>query len=244
MATDDDSTGDPLVLPGRALSLAWLAVSLAPSNDKDRPALYRRIVLEVHDYGVVFAATDSYWLARAFVPFDGETDAWTPPTFDEVVRGPRFVVADVEHRVRDLMAYVERRTRGCDDENSDAEDCTIVIARGRDYDPDVPTLDPTLSAPQVIVEIPGEERIIVRESEIDYPNLSKLARFQPKIARRLLFSPTLLGRVASAAQRMRAPALKITATSAGSVAWEALDGPGHLHGILMPLRDEEEDPLP
>lgn len=230
---------DPLVLPARDIALAWLAVQLAAGEDKDRHAIYRRVHVEVHSYGVTLSATDSYWLARAFVPFDGEHESWSPPTLDEIAPWS-FTVADIEHRIRDLFRYVERATRREDTDDYVPRIEHVLITRTDDYDPDVPTLDPSLSAPIVRVDLPGEERIIARESEIAFPNLNKLAKFQPQTARHMLFNPTLISRVASACQRIGSAGMRLTPTTAGSVGWEA-ESERDLSGILMPLRDDTEE---
>lgn len=228
---------DQIVMPARPFALAWLAVCLAAGSDKDRPALYRRVNIGVHDEGLVLAATDGYWLARGWVPFDGDSDDHPAPELDEVVPAA-FTVADVEHRIRDLMRYVERRTRKADDDDI-TPDLTVAITRFRDVDEDVPPLDPTLAAPTVLVELPGEERITARESEIEYPAIGKVARFQPQPTDDVLFSPRLMGLVTTAVQRFGAPALRMTATTQGSIAWRAAGCPGRvLHGVLMPLRDD------
>jgi hypothetical protein len=244
MGANDEDTADraeSITLPARELAVSWLAVSLAVGTDEERPALYRRVLVDIHPYGLALAATDSYWMCRSFVPFDGDHASWSPPTLDEVPTGS-FTIADTELRVRDLMRYVERVTRPKKGEATTFRSAfDLVITRTTDYDPDVPTLDPSLSAPQVVVEIPGEERIIARESEVEYPNLASLARFQPATAKHLLFNPRLMAQAAAAVARTGAPAIKIEPTSAGGVAFSAAGTERHLHGILMPLRDDEAD---
>ena len=231
----------PLTLPGRSIALAWLAVSLAPSNDSERPALYRRINIAVHPSGVALAATDSYWMCRAFVPFDGDHEHHEVPSLDEVPAWS-FTIADVELRIRDLMRYVERITRPKKGEDDTYRSpVAVVFTRTTDFNPDIPTLDPTLSQPQVVVEIPGEERIISRESEIEYPNLAQLARFQPKSAEHLLFSPDLMTKAASAVARIGGGAIRIKPNTSGSVSFHAEGTVRSLHGILMPLADDSEE---
>lgn len=234
---------EQLVLPARETAVSWLAVCLAVGEDADRPALYRRVLVDVHRHGIALAATDSYWMCRSFVPFDGDHASWTSPTLDEIPVDS-FTIADTEFRVRDLMRYVERITRPKKgEEDTFRSEFPIVVTRTTEYDPDVPTLDPSLSAPQVVVEIPREERIVARESEVGYPNLATLARFQPATAKRLLFNPRLIARASSAVNRVGSTAIKLEPTTAGGVAFTAEGTDRHLHGILMPLRDpDDEDP--
>ena len=108
----DRFDGDPaeLVLPARETAVSYLAVVLAVSDDAARPAFHRRVLVDVHAYGIAFAATDSYWMCRSFVPFDGDHGSCSPPTLDEIPE-ESFTIADTEYRVRDLMRYVERITR-------------------------------------------------------------------------------------------------------------------------------------
>jgi hypothetical protein len=214
---------------------------LAVSDDDARPALHRRVLVDVHAYGVALAATDSYWMCRSFVPFDGDHGSWAPPTLDEIPV-ESFTIADTEYRVRDLMRYVERITRPKKGEDDTfRSEFPLVITRTTAFDPDVPTLDPSLSAPQVVVEIPGEERIIARESEVGYPQLAALARFQPASAQHLLFNPRLMSKAAAAVSRMGQESIKLEPTVGGAVAFSAADTDRHLHGVLMPLRDPDEE---
>lgn len=238
--TDIDDA-DRLVLPARETAVSYLAVVLAVSDDDARPALHRRVLVDVHAYGIAFAATDSYWMCRSFVPFDGDHGSWAPPTLDEIPL-ESFTIADTEYRVRDLMRYIERITRPKKgEEDTFRSEFPIVVTRTTAYDPDVPTLDPSLSAPQVIIEIPGEERIIARESEVGYPNLARLARFQPTTAQHLLFNPKLMSKAAAAVARVGSLAIKLEPTAHGAVAFSAGETDRHLHGVMMPLRDPDEE---
>jgi hypothetical protein len=236
---DDDS--NTLVLPARETAVSWLAVCLAVSEDDARPALHRRVLVDVHSYGIALAATDSYWMCRSFVPFDGEHASWSPPTLDEIPE-ESFTIADTEYRIRDLMRYVERITRPKKGEaDTFRSGFPLVITRTTEFDPDIPTLDPSLSAPQVVVEIPDTERIIARESEVGYPSLASLARFQPASAKRLLFNPRLISRAAAAVARVGSSAMKLEPMQSGAVAFTASNTDRHLHGVLMPLRDPDDE---
>lgn len=242
-------SGDTVVLPGRSVALGWLAASLAVSSDKERPALYRRVLVDIHADGVVLAATDSYWVVRTWVPFDGDITMSTFPTVDEVPED-RFVLADVELRIRDLMQYVERITRPKKDPDADVREVMVTFTRARAYDPDVPTLDPSLAAPQVLVEIPGEERIVARESESEYPNLGQLWRHErAQVSDSLLFSPRLVGLAASSVQRAGFGAMRLVPTKTAAVRFvpQWFNAAGHvcdLEGLLMPLRDDEREEAP
>lgn len=249
MIDRDSVDTEQLVLPGRATALAWLAVSLACSDSADRLALYRSILIDIHPYGVTLAATDSYWLARAFVPFDNDFRSWHVPTLDEVPVD-RFVLVDLDWRVRDLMRFIEKRTRGCDDPNKEIDDIDLVVTRNvaAQIDTDTPSLDPSLMAPKVFVEIPGAERIIVTESELGYPELGKILRFTPTAAKRLRFAPSKIQSVSQACQRVGSLCVQMNPTKGGAIAWSAdfgdFDQTAELSGLLMPLRsDDEEDPV-
>lgn len=240
----DHAEAAGFVVPGRRFALAYLAVALATSSIKES-SLYRSVLVDVHGHGVILAATDAYWMARAFVPFDPAASASWVPRLEEVP-ADRFVIADTDWRVRDMLRYVEKRTRGIDDPSKDVTDVDVAITRGVtiDPDPDVPMLDPTMGAPQILVEIPGEERIVVRESDAEYPPLESLARLDVAPKTRLRFPAQLVQSVAQACTRVGALAMKLNPTDKGPTAWEA-DYSGAdsvtvpLAGVLMPLRDED-----
>jgi hypothetical protein len=56
----------------------------------------------------------------------------------------------------------------------------------------------------------------------------------------MLFNPKLIGRVASACERIGCFGMRLTPTTGGGVAWEA-ESERDLSGILMPLRDDTEE---
>lgn len=156
-------------LSGRALSRAWPAVSLAASDDDGLPVLYRAVHVEEFENGVRLVATDSYWLAHAWVPHIDEVDR--PAPLLEEVPERTVTVSDVEFRVRALVAHVGKQTRRQDD-----PDVRVLFDPATSmYDEDRPTLSPELALQRCTVEIPGAERVLAPTLQgIEFPNWRQL----------------------------------------------------------------------
>lgn len=223
---------DTVTISGRRFSRAWAAAIAAASDDVERPALYHRVLVEVFDDGLQLVATDSYWLAKAWCPFEPDTAA---PTVDELPSSA-FIVADPDLRVRDLMRYVAKQTKKDDADHPDIE---VTISPGDGYDLDRPTLDPTLAEPLVVVSIPGEQ-ITVHESEIGYPTWRKLMTGVPAPYEHVTVSPSLLSKIGAAVNA--AGCLTITFEFEEiAIRWRADDIGLDLCGLLMPMRRVAED---
>lgn len=227
-----DGEFDPVSVSGRRFSRAWLAVSAAASDDDEAFALYRRVLVEVFADGVQLVATDGFWLARAWVPFDELTPA---PEFDELPSGPAgmsFVAADTDLRLREMMRFVAKATKKNDD---DHPDIPVVLHGTVDYDEDRPTLDPTLAAPLVVASIPGE-RLELRQSEVEFPTWRKLWSDVVKGRESIVFSPRIISKMAAAVNAAGCTAMRFEFQER-AVRWSADQIGLDLAGLVMPLRD-------
>lgn len=156
-----------MLVSGRHMSRAWLSVAGAASDDDARPAFYRAVrVEEYFAAGVRLIATDSYWLARCWVPAAHLMDdiSHTEPPLEELP-DRAVTIRDEEYRLRDLMKHVAKATR---------KTTAPVIEIRLDlnvttYDDDRPTLTPEMAETRVRVEIP-DERIMARIVEGEWPD--------------------------------------------------------------------------
>lgn len=156
----------PIVLSGRAVSRAFLAVQQAAEHtDDDRPMLYRAVQIEVFDtHGVRLTATNSYWVAQCWVPERGEFGDNAPEFYE--VADATVTVIDDEWRLRDLLRHVAKATK-----KAEAPDIDVVVDHEhRIVEPAQPCLDPSLEPRRCRVEIPGRERVNVRVWEGDWVN--------------------------------------------------------------------------
>lgn len=194
-------------LSGRALSRAWMAVQLAVSDDADRPALFRAVHVERYDIGVRLVATDSFWLARCWVPgideeFEDEPGLGVLPDETGTLR-------DEDWRVRDLMKHIAKLTK-----KEDAADVEVQLDLGaRQYDEQVPTLSPELAPLRCSVEIPSRERVLATTVEVEYPNWrSLLLSFSASAggASHTAMSGWMLDRLAKVARAVGAEAVSIS----------------------------------
>ena len=146
-----------IAVSGRAMSRAWLAVSLASSDDEQRTGLWRAVIVEEYPTGVRLVATDSYWMAWCWVPGYSEDPTTTTEPSIHAPAIQRAVVVDTEHRVRDLMKHVARATKPTDSLDEPIElDLNALI----DADTAQPTLLPELAKSSARFELPSRERVL------------------------------------------------------------------------------------
>jgi hypothetical protein len=204
-----------------------MAVHLAASSDKERPVLYRSVLVEQHDAGVMLVAADSYWLAMSWVPFD---DPYQPMPLLEDVPVATSVIADVDFRVRDLMSFVAAATK-----KADAADIEVSLTPASDYDPETPTLDPDLAAPHVSVSI-ATERVTVRRSEVGYPTWRALMTAQVGKVAAISFAPWVMARLGKVASTIGALGVDLEfRTKKSGALWTATTDDLTVSGIVMPL---------
>lgn len=232
---------------GSRLARAWLAVAGAASTDKERPALYRVVLLEVYDTGARLTATDSYWSAAAWIgdPID-PTEPITSPRHAEPTRGgPLTTVPIIDHdkRIAGLMSYVVAQTGKVDETHPDV---AVSLSITDEYD-DLPGTLPDIGRDLVRAEIPGAEHVTGYVSEIEYPHLGRLIKAQESAAGAvtdLAMSPRILRAIGGAVERGGALScsLKFTGSRKAAIRWQAIDSEVcELYGLAMPQRPREDD---
>lgn len=235
---------------GSRLARAWLAASSAATNDAERPALHRTTLVEIFDTGVRFSATDSYWTAVAWCghpedPGDPiESQPFAAPGRGEV---PELVVPVVDHeyRIRDLMAFVKRRTQKVDDEHPDI---AITMTITRDRDEIVPTLDPLFDRDRVDVQIPGIEQVAGHVNDVGYPDVARLHwqhdHQDTTDLDQVQLSPELLRKMAKACSSIgsQGVVLGFHGEATKPISWTARKpAAADLSGLLMPQRPVGSD---
>jgi hypothetical protein len=231
---------------GSRLARAWLAVAGAASTDKERPALYRVVLLEVYETGVRLSATDSYWSATAWVgnPID-LTEPLTSDHHPEPRGEPLTSVGIIDHdkRIGGLMAYVRQQTSKLDEMHPDV---SVTVSVTDEHD-DSPNTLPDIGRDLVRVEIPGAEHVTGYDSEIEYPHLGKLIHAQEVAAGAiadLSLAPRILKAIGSACERGGglSCSLKFTGSRKAAIRWQAIDiEVCDLYGLAMPIRPREDD---
>lgn len=233
---------------GSRLARAWLAVAGAASTDKERPVMYRVVLLELFETGVRLSATDSYWSATAWIgdpidpdePLTSDREPEPPGTVEPLTTLP---IVDYDKRIAGLMEYVKAQTGKLDDLHPDI---SVSIGVTDDYDEQPGTM-PGLGVDVVRVEIPGAEHVSGHVSEIEYPNIGRLVRdtdeARGKIAD-LSVAPRILKAIGSACERAGGLicTLRFTGSRHAAIRWQAIDiDPCELYGLAMPLRPREGD---
>lgn len=235
---------------GSRLARAWLAASSAATNDAERPALHRTTLVEVFGTGVRMSATDGHWTAAAWCgdpeePGDPIESVPLPPPERGEMPDTAVPVVDHEYRIRDLMAFVARRTQKVDDEHPDIP-LTITITRDRDEV--VPTLDPLFDRDRVDVQIPGVEQVAGHVNDIEYPNVARLHwqhdQADTTALDRVQLSPDLLRKLAKACSSISSGGIVLGfhGDPCRPISWTARKpAAADLSGLLMPQRPEGAD---
>lgn len=183
-------------LDGGAFASAWLNTALASSDDSNRPALFRTVVVEQYHEryrkGVQLLATDSHLMLGAFVPIEGGEADVLPPTVDEAPTADEVVVIDVNLRLQALLRYVLKEATMADKEGWPGPIVQISI-RSNETDAE-PTLSPELDRLSFMVETDAE-RIALPVYEGGFPNWrSMLTNGAHKATKTIGYEPELLGR--------------------------------------------------
>jgi hypothetical protein len=236
---------------GSRFARAWLAASLAASNDAERPALHRTVCLERFlDAGYRLTSTDSYWTASAWVGDPVEPDEPHGALYDPPGRGeiPDRTVPIVDHelRIRDLMRFVARRTKKIDAEHPDIP-LTFTITRDRSDD--IPTLDPLFDRDRVDVQIPAVEQVAGHVNEIEFVDVARFHwEFDPVDAKnldRVQLAPGLLRKIATACDAVGANGCRFAfhGDSKKPISWDVVQpAAAVLSGLVMPQRMVGDEP--
>lgn len=225
----------PVTLPARPLAAAWSNVALAASQDDERPALYKAMLVEIHGPGEVrLVAADGYTILQSWVAADHTPD----PGFDVLPgEGHSIVVADTEGLARQMMAHLLKATKG----DGEIQWREVTIRLGSLEDPARPTLMPELDRKGLTL-ITDDLRVQLPVVESPFPSWRQIwpsaERRAP--AGRCVVNAELLGRFAKFKDSFGSVAMEFT-TELGPVVVDVQCEP-HVSGLLMPIRDEQTAP--
>jgi hypothetical protein len=137
-----------ITLHARTFAAAWMNVWSATSDDEERPALFRTVMVEDlgDPVGVRLWATDSYILFRAAVHTMAEYVIEEDVQADAV-----YVVMDPDARAMALMKYVWK-----DATEKRKPDATITLTLGKSTSGPAPTLTPDLERDALVLTYEGE----------------------------------------------------------------------------------------
>lgn len=202
-----------MIVSGRHLSRAWLAVLCAASDDEERPALCRAVHIEQYSTGVRLVATDSYWLSHCWVPAAAKLEGELRPTEPDLGELPdaSVTVIDDEWRVRDLFKHIAKATKITAKVTPDDIDVELDLT-ATTYDEAVPTLAPEMAAKRVRIEI-ADERVLARVWDGEWVGWRTLAHdfasAEHEGARRVAMSGWMFTAMAKAAAICAAPSVVI-----------------------------------
>lgn len=245
-----------ITVSGRCLARAWLAVAHACSDDEARPVLTAMRV-EEYDDGLLLVATDSYWIAYCWVPgWDAVNDAGVPfascsggagsaslavaiDDFGLCVRAAS--VLDPDGRVRDLMSFLVRATKG-----KDAVDQPVIVDLESTIEPDEdePTLLPEWAKPAARFELLSRERVfgpvIEGDTWVDWRAMVESFEGGEPGMFETTFSEWMLDRLSRVARAVGAGTVSLRWFQDSRALWW-VPAPALLHhvprGVLMTHRD-------
>lgn len=186
-----------VVVNGRLLAPAWMAVNLAFGTYKDDAMTYRATQVEFHRDGLRLTCLDRYMCLTTWVPALGcEKD--DPPDFAEVGE-QSLIVRDVKLRARSLMDYLSSLPFGDGDENENAIEVEVGVS-----DQDHHTWRGAgqlemdgLAGEALSFEVPNRERLRVGVYEGEWPPWRKpFADFIPKRTLAVALDTDRLGQLA------------------------------------------------
>lgn len=237
---------------GERIARAWLAAQAAADNAKDkevalRPSIFRTTLVERFDDGWRFTATDTYWTACAWVGDVIDPEDEIPRYHDLPAAGEApltsVAVVDHEYRIRDLLAFVVRRSA-----KLPLTPIVVSIVSGRS--PDAPTLDPLFDRDRVLVEIPEVEQVAGYVNEIDYPNVARIQdEHRPEDSAavdQVQLNPELLRKLAHSCSTVGADGLRFAfhGDPVKPLSWSVVQpAEAVLYGLVMPQRPAGHDAL-
>lgn len=237
---------------GSRIARAWLAAQAAADNSKDkdvalRPSIFRTTLVERFDDGWRFTATDTYWTACAWVGDIVDPDKEVPLYHEVPAAGElplsSVAVVDHEYRIRDLLAFVVRRTAKLDAAHPDTP-LLVSVVSGRSAD--TPTLDPLFDRDRVLVEIPDVETVAGYVNEIEYPNVARIHdQHRPEDSdalEQVQLNPDLLRKLAKSCSTVGAEGLRFAfhGDPTKPLSWSVVQpADAVLFGLVMPQRPVE-----
>jgi hypothetical protein len=228
------------------LAHAWLAVAQAASTDKDLPLLRKTVAIEEHIRGVRLVSTDRFVLLTAWVPgIDFHYDA--VPDFDEAPL--RTVVAsDVDGRGRGLLGYVcslVNRDYTEDDYTPGQLEVEVEfdarIPAGTSVPETLEGLEPTYT----VLHVRDVEKVYLPVVEGTFPAWRAIAAsFTPATTKQVALNPEVVERLAKVRKHAAGPLLWEFGGADKAALVQYANSDPHVHGVVMPIRDENDDEEP
>jgi hypothetical protein len=229
---------------GPALADAWLSVFAATSRDKVLSLLYKTIAIEEHPTGIRLLATDRFVLLTAWVP-DLDSHYDSPPPFEQAP--DRVIVArDADGRARSLLGYVltlaHRESTPEDYTPGDVQvrlDFDVKLPPGAAGGPEVlEGMDPTY----VVLSVPDVEKVYLEAVPMPYPDWRALvADHKARTTREIVLNSEIVERLAKT-RKHTSGRIEWTFGGQDKPALVAFpDSDPHVHGIVMPIRSQDED---
>jgi hypothetical protein len=224
------------------LARRWLSVSVAAATDKDRPALYKTVCVEVFEgRGARLTSTDSYLLLTTWVPLVDERGS-EPPTLDEAP-DVTVVAIDPDYRAAGLLRYALQ----LDARDEEAAPLELKLGVGIVHEADAGTFE-GMEPRWVTLEVPSMERVQLPIYEGAYPSWRVIeSAFTAQRTTGVALNPEILGRLGPLAKYWPLAALLWHFGGEEKLARLELDVVPPIDGLVMPIRheafgvDEDED---
>lgn len=227
-----------------ALARAWLSVSLAASTDRERPALWRTVLVQSFTTGVRLVSTDSYILLRSWCPTvdhggEPEPDLDEPPVLSTVV-------IDAHHRARGLFGHALALAVEAEKNEEEPVEVSLrlgladqVVSESRSLV--LEGMDPAF----VMVEVPGRERLRLRVYEGEFPSWqSMFVGWRSRRAERVSLAPDMTSRVGKLGKLHRGALGFTFGGKDRPVLMEVIESSPHVVGLVMPCRWDLEENEP
>lgn len=219
-----------MIFDARDLARGWLAVALASSGDKERPALSKTVHIESHLGGVRLVATDSYMLLTAWVT-DHEHADLDPPAWDEAPISTATAM-DPYGRGKGFLKHALKLA-----EEDGAEPIHITL-RLNVLGGAAPGQLAGLEAHSVVMEMPDVERLTLQSYDGPWPTWRTiLGGFRGADTGRVAVSPEIFGRLCRVHQWHGGAVLALRlGGEIGAAHVDVQHSRPHIEGIVMPCR--------
>lgn len=225
------------------LCRGWLSVAVASGVDKNVPALWKSVNIEMYPGGVRLTAVDSVIMLTTWVPtIAAGPDEPAPPVFAE----PDDIATSVDPhgRGKSLLEHLLALSAEGGDDGEPVE-VRITIDRAKALDPSLLTLD-GIAARDVMIEHPDHERVHLPVYDGEFPPWRKtLADVEIVSTDRLAMYPARLHSLGRLGKYHgdRVIAMRFSGTERPVVV-EVADSFPYVHGLAMPAKWSWEEGRP
>jgi hypothetical protein len=229
-----------ILCDGRQFAFTYQAVQIASGEEKDRPALYRTMLVDVFPGGVRLVAVDGYlllvgWVERA----DTITD--TDRVDDGELADESFVVKDPHLRLLGLLKHIYSVTKGQDE--GDTNPISLRIRTGGDIVGRAQQALDGMEPDRLTFEIPDVEAVTLEVADTPFPNW-RLPHTPEHTAE---FGVGVAGilRLGKLAKLHEGAHVRMTFGGTDGAALVQLEAPGtfapfDIRGLVMPVRLSDE----